>query len=691
MFGENGYDAAWCLPSTQSRKPFKMKLIIAEKPSVGMEIARALGCHTRIEGALMGGGFLVSWAAGHLVELQSPEEYDCGWTWKNASWTTLPMIPTQYALKVSDSGKRQFAILSKLLARADVTSVINACDAGREGELIFDYIYRCAGSKLPIERLWTSAALTQEAILREFQRLKPGQDFMGLRYAARARAAADWLVGMNGTRAVTLAAKGTLFTIGRVQTPTLAFLVAREKQIRTFVPEPFTTILVQFEPHGAVSFVARYETTIEGGQRFHQIKDTGVAQEIVAAITHPLAVFAVSDVTERKKTDKPPLLFNLTTLQKDANRAFGFSAERTLSIAQSLYERHKAISYPRTDSRHLPEDMRGELEPSFEALEAQGYPKEAIERARKRRTQSNNRIFDDAKVTDHHALLPTRVVPKALSADEARIYKMIALRLIVVFQDDLITSVTDVAVALKGSSHRFFAQGKVVLQPGWTRLEKPIVVDNNHKQEKNFKDDKHDGEEKIQTLPRVDKGESVLMVGHVAKQDVTKPPKRYTEADLLALMENAGNRLDETSEREVLRGRGIGTSATRANIIQALIKRDYVALQGKILEPTEKAMVLIENFRAEALKSASMTAQWEVDLVAMERGELRPAVFAEKLNAFVRELVAGAKISTFQLTVTQKKRSTEPQKKRSTGLRAPHVKWAKRATKKKGAPPPPRP
>ncbi|MCA2958773.1 MAG: DNA topoisomerase 3 [Silvanigrellales bacterium] len=596
-----------------------MKLIIAEKPSVGIEIARAVGALARKSGYFEGGGYVVSWAAGHLVELQEPDLYKPEWAWKrDFSRAQLPMIPNKFELRVSKRGTAQFSVLKNLMHRTDVASLVNACDAGREGELIFDYIYRAAKCEKPFERLWTSAALTQEAIKREMQSLRPGELFAGLRMAARARAAADWLVGMNGTRAVTMSQRGALYTVGRVQTPVLAFIVEREKEIRAFIPETFTSLHALFLTPRNEEFAARYEfargpeETRNGGAsaRTHQIRDSTQAEEVVWALKS--RQFAVAELFETKKTERPPFLYDLTSLQRDANRLYSFSADKTLQLAQALYEKHKAITYPRTDSKHLPHEMRRELPAALTALGVAGLPKDFVETALSRVGEQRERIFDDAKVSDHHALIPTSRAPTGLGADEARIYRLVAMRLLAAFQDDFVVAVTDAVVAAEGTEHRFYAKGKVVLQAGWTKVIPSPDSD------------------KDVSLPRIAKSEPLAVMKFEAKQDMTKPPKRFTEADLLSLMENAGNKL-ETESKAILKGRGIGTPATRASILQGLIRREYVVAHGKALAPTDLGMKLIEVVRFDALKSPELTAQWERDLASIESGTMTAAQFNRKL------------------------------------------------------------
>jgi len=459
------------------------------------------------------------------------------------------------------------------------------------------------------------------------KRLRPAEEFAGLRMAARARAAADWLVGMNGTRAVTMSQRGALYTVGRVQTPVLAFIVAREKEIRAFVPEPFTAIQATCRTPRGEEFNARYEFARRPEEapregvpaRTHQIRDAKQVESVLAALK--TRKFSVAGHSESKKAERPPLLYDLTSLQRDANRLFGFSADRTLQIAQALYEKHKAITYPRTDSKHLPQEMRHELPASIHALEAGGLPREFAQHALARLGERRERVFDDSKVSDHHALIPTARAPGGLGPDEARIYRLIGLRLLAAFYDDLITAVTDVTVAAEGTDHRFYAKGKVVLQPGWSTVIPPP------------------DEAKDVSLPALKQSEALSVAKHEAKKDMTKPPKRYTEADLLSLMENAGNKLD-SENKAVLRGRGIGTPATRASIIQGLIRRTYVEAQGKALAPTELGMKLIEVVRFDALKSPELTAQWERDLAAIETGSVTAAQFNRKLIEMAHTLAA---------------------------------------------------
>jgi len=600
------------------------KLVVAEKPSVGNEIARALGLATRGNGYFEGKGFVVTWAAGHLVELKEPSEYRPEWAWTRAfSWNELPMIPVKFELKVSTRGRAQFAIIAALMARTDVVSLVNACDAGREGELIFDYIYRAARCEKPVERLWTSAALTQAAIQREMKNLRPGAQFEGLRMAARARAAADWLVGMNGTRAVTMSQRGALYTVGRVQTPVLGFLVTREKEIQAFVPEAFVTITGVFQTPRGDAFSARYEFTPPGGARTHQIKEAAHAAAVQDALKHER--FFVESLAEEKKVERPPLLYDLTSLQRDANKRFGYSAEKTLKIAQALYEKHKALTYPRSDSKHLPAEMRAELPAALDALAAAGFPAEFVGLARGRLHEKRERVFDDAKVSDHHALIPTAHVPRALGAEEERIYRLVGNRLLASFHDDFVVNVTDVVVRTGRSGHGFHAKGKVVVHAGWTSVSAPAEADRD------------------ESLPPLVKGEPLALKKHDAKQDATKPPKRHTEADLLALMENAGNKLTGES-KTILKGRGIGTPATRASILQGLLRRQYAEMQGKTLAPTDLGMRLIEVLRADALKSPELTAKWELELARIESGEGSALAFSKHLKEFVAEVVHSARM-----------------------------------------------
>jgi DNA topoisomerase-3 len=599
-----------------------VKLVVAEKPSVARDLARALGARDKGDGSIRGNGWVVTWCIGHLVELDEPSAYDT--KWKRWSFDTLPMIPDAFRLRPAPRTLKQWRVVRDLL-RGDFAFVVNACDAGREGELIFRYVYERARSRLPIQRLWISS-LTSDAIADGFRRLRPGRDFEALAAAARARSEADWIVGLNATRAMTLTAgrDAGVHSIGRVQTPTLALIVEREQAISRFVPEDF------WEVEADVGFVARW-TSQSGATR---LAKAALADALVARVVGPLTVLRVE---ERKTQEPAPQLFDLTTLQRTANQRYGFSADRTLRAAQTLYERHKMITYPRTSSRYLGSDQKAGLPglvATFEGDPAYGTHAKHLARAGLRITR---RVVDDAKVSDHHAIVPVsgRKDANKLGADEAKIYDLVVRRFLAALSAaaelkstyvllgtgpcDKPKSWSDAILpALPAPPDAFVARGRVVVSPGWHAIEPP--------------------KRKDQLLPPVREGDR-LDAKLATKQGRTKPPPRHTDATLLAAMETAGKDVEDEALREAMKACGLGTPATRASIIETLLKREYVRRDKKALVPTTKGVALIDGLPNDTLKSAELTGAWEARLSQIAAGREQAARFSQDVETFARRVV----------------------------------------------------
>ncbi len=607
--------------------------MLAEKPSVARDIAKVLGAAARGEGYLHGNGYVVTWAIGHLAALAQPHEIRPEWkAWRR---DLLPMLPESWPLVVYEKTKDQFETVRKILLSPRIGSVICATDAGREGELIFRYIYEAAGCSKPVSRLWISS-LTPEAIRRGFETVKPARDYDPLADAARGRSRADWLVGLNLSRAYTIA-YGDELSVGRVQTPTLAMVVERELAIRNFVPEDYIEVVVEFRPSGkpeAESYRGTWVRDVEEIQKSARLPPDGVeAAAIVArARSGKAAIESVKLETQRMG---PPALYDLTELQRHANRLFGFSAQKTLDIAQALYERHKLISYPRTDSRHLSQDVASTLPAivrtiagPYRELLAPGTGEKPLGR----------RFVDDAKVSDHHAIIPTVTSPGGadLSADERRIYDLICRRLLSAWHSDHVWSVTTVITAIVNGelTDRYHSSGKMIQQVGWKVLD----VQPSRRQA-----------EEEQALPAgLERGQAQDVLNAESVKKKTRAPKRLTEATLLTAMETAGKTLDEKELSDAMKDSGLGTPATRASIIEVLLKREYIARNGKNLEATEKGIRLIEVVHPE-VKSPAMTGQWEAHLKRIERGEAPLAPFISGIEEYVREVVG--KVGTVAATV----------------------------------------
>jgi DNA topoisomerase-3 len=603
-----------------------MVAVLAEKPAVARDIAKVLGASRRGEGHFHGSGYVVTWAIGHLVGLAQPHEIDPAWrAWRRE---LLPMLPQRWPLVVLETTGAQFEIVKRILTSRTVERVVCATDAGREGELIFRTIYEATACDKPVSRLWISS-LTSEAIRDGFARLKDASHFDGLADAARSRSRADWLVGLNLSRAYSLALDEKL-SVGRVQTPTLAMVVERELAIRAFVPEDYFEVVATFALETRADDGDRY-----AGKYFREPTDDGArpttarlpadgdeAARIVERVRSGHARVAAIDAESKRLP--PPLFYDLTELQRHANRLFGFSAKRTLEIAQSLYEERKLITYPRTDSRHLSSDVAATL-PAIVAAIADAYREELAPGTGER--QLSRRFVDDARVTDHHAIIPTVARASGLRPDEQKIYDLVCRRLLSAWHGDYVWSTTTVITAVESSeaTDRFHSEGTTVVDHGWK------VLDHARKAEK--------GESLLPSGLAPGREAAVLDASTVAKK--TEPPRRFTDATLLTAMETAGRTLDEKELSDAMRECGLGTPATRATIIETLLQREYLVRQGKSLAATDRGIRLVEVVHPE-VKSPVMTGQWEAKLARMQRGTEDPSSFMRAIEDYVREVTSAA-------------------------------------------------
>ena len=596
-------------------------VVVAEKPSVARDIAAVLGARARGEGYFHGEGWVVTWAIGHLVALAEPHEMNA--SWKRWSLHDLPLLPPEWPLTVSEGTRDQFAVVKKWLNAKEVRGVVCATDAGREGELIFRYIFEKANAKKPVKRLWISS-LTPGAIRDGFAKLQDGKAFDRLADAARGRSRADWLVGMNLSRLYSIRHDDNL-SVGRVQTPTLAMLVSRELEIRAFVPEDYLEVVATFGGPSDAAEQTPYQGTYFGpGPKTNNTrlpKDGKEAEEIVARAKRGMA--RVESVDRQTRKIPPPELYDLTELQRHANRLFGYTAQRTLEIAQKLYERRKLLSYPRTDSRHLSKAIAETLPSIVEAIKA---PYLALLADGTGTRALGPRFVDDARVSDHHAIIPTETPPPGdLAADERAIYDLVCRRLLSAWHGDHVYGVTSVvtAIAWNDKKDRYSSTGTSVETVGWkvlevTRPTADILLPGGL----------------VPGLPR-----RVLDAKSVQKQ--TKPPPRFTDATLLTAMETAGRTLDEKELSRAMRDCGLGTPATRAAILETLLRREYLIRDGKLLQATDKGVSLIEVVH-EHVKSPAMTGDWESKLAKMERGETHLPAFMEEIERYVKEVVGNA-------------------------------------------------
>jgi DNA topoisomerase-3 len=605
---------------------------------MGRALAEALGLPGRGRGLIEGNGLVVTWCVGHLVEAINPEGYDPAWkAWR---WDRLPIFPEPFRYAPIEQTKDQFEVVARLLNRADITEVVNATDAGREGELIFDLVYQLAGCTKPVQRFWASS-LTPEAIQAAYAVMKPGEAYAGLREAARSRQEADWLVGINATRAQTLrmrraGAEDGVWSVGRVQTPTLALLVRRELDIRDFLPHSFWTLRARFA-HPGGNYEGRWFKDQDG-----QIQERFATEEAALAVSSRLQgqPGSIRSATGRTEKKKPELLYDLTTLQKEANKRFGFTAEGTLGLAQSLYEK-QLISYPRTSSRHLTEADALKAPQWIKAL-AQGQLVELqpfLETLRKRwPVKLEKRFVNDKEVEDHAALVPTEKPAQGLAGDELRIYDLIARRFLAAYFPERVEAKTTIITEVEGET--FKTNGTVVKEEGWSAVDPPHRRKQAEKRAESGEPEEDAEEETEGGLPAVKKGETVAVTALQPKEGKTTPPKRMSEGDLLSAMQGAGRELDDEALRGAMRDCGLGTPATRANMIETLIKRAYIERKRNVLLPTDKGIRLIQGLPAEALRSAELTGNWEARLERMRRGEETRDTFMADIRGFVSGVVA---------------------------------------------------
>lgn len=609
-------------------------VIIAEKPDVGTRLAATIGgcmignvpltpdmlTNKRYEGQikkqrfvdgylkcqLHGKECIVSWGFGHIAELKQASDYDARYKrWREEDF---PFVPEEFEVKLKKEHSKHFTLLKKLLTDPKTEYIINATDADREGELIFDYIYRLSGSKKPVKRLWLSS-YTEEAIEQGFRSLRPGSDMVSLQEAGRSRAIADWLIGSNLTVMSTLKYGGyqNMISVGRVQTPTLALLANRENEIIQFKPEDYFEVFAQFEAADGL-YVGKW-----GKGKTDRFRSRKEAEAIQNKVTGP---GEVTKVEQTKTTEHPPLLYDLTALQMDANGRFGYSAQKTLNIVQKLYE-NQLVTYPRTNSRFLKEDLKGEIPRIIQGLpdEYDSYKKALLSKS----LSFTKRYFDDSKVDGHYAIIPTYKSAAGLAGDEKKIYDLIATSLVRAFFPAAVWGITKIETTVGGEI--FYSSGKVLIEKGW----RAVGQDSSGPKE--------------EILPNVQKGEQVEnnKVDVVAKK--TKAPNRFTEKTLLSAMETAGRFVDDDDYREAMKERGLGTPATRASIIERLIQVKYVERKGKQLIPTEKGLEIIRKFPIEEIKSPGLTGEWEYKLALIERGQYSQEEFIKEIVRFTVDSV----------------------------------------------------
>ncbi|CAN5802715.1 type IA DNA topoisomerase [soil metagenome] len=599
-------------------------LVVAEKPSVGRDLAAALpGSFTSSKDKtyLDGDDYVITWAVGHLVGLAAPEAYDP--KLKKWRFADLPIVPDEFKLVPNDErAAKQLRAIHRLMRSDEVERVVNACDAGREGELIFAYTYETAKVKKPVERLWLSS-MTRRAIEDAFGRLRPGEEMETLEAAARSRSEADWVVGMNATRAASIrlrAAFDGAVSLGRVQTPTLALVARREQEIRAHVPEPYWLVEAAFEAGGERRYHGRYM----GGKR--------IAEDQAAKIVEDCRDRGgeITKLEKKEERERPQLLYDLTSLQRHANSLHGFSARRTLGAAQKLYEDRKAITYPRTSSRFLPSDMIAEIKPTA------GLVGRNAEYARGAAYVTGldklplGRVVSDAKVTDHHALIPTKSQHDLarMSPDERKVYDLVAKRFLAVFHPDAVWERTRVETTV--AEHVFRTSGRILLEAGWKAVY-------GAEPERQGADDDSGGD---QSLPPLERGEDVETRSVASIRKETQPPRRYTEASLLAAMETAGKDIEDAELREAMKDSGIGTPATRAAIIERLIQVAYVERDGRALLATEKGIQVIKLLGEHQLTSPELTGDWERRLGLIEQGEDSRPAFMRDIARFTTDTVA---------------------------------------------------
>ena len=597
-----------------------MKVCIAEKPSVAKEIAQIIGANSRRDGYFEGNGYQVSWTFGHLCTLKEPHDYTSRWKYWNLH--ELPMIPKRFGIKLIDNAgiKKQFATLEKLISGA--TEIINCGDAGQEGELIQRWVLAKAQNKAPVKRLWISS-LTEEAIREGFSKLMRGEDFDNLYEAGSARAIGDWLLGMNATRLYTLkyGQNKQVLSIGRVQTPTLALIVNRQQEIDNFKPEPFWEIKTNYRDATFSSSTGRFKS---------QEKAQKVLQEISGFDIY------IGKIATKNSKEHPPRLFDLTSLQVECNRKFNLSAEETLRTIQSLYEK-KVTTYPRVDTTFLSDDIYKKVPATLKTLK--GY--EAITQPilSGGKIRKSKKVFDNKKITDHHAIIPTGVNRIDLNDAERKVYDLVVKRFVGAFYPDCEIANTTIDATIK--EHQFKATGKQILKPAWRII---------------YQDDKKAGQSDDNILPAFTTGEHGPHQPELQEKQ-TQPPGYYTEATLLRAMETAGKNIDDDEIRELMKENGIGRPSTRANIIETLFRRKYIQRERKRLVPTSTGMDLINSIENELLKSAELTGQWERKLKQIESGEFAINQFMDELKTMVKEVILQVKNSPKkEITILEEKK-----------------------------------
>lgn len=587
-------------------------LVVAEKPSVGRELASILECKTRGNGCLIGETHIVTWAIGHLITLCEPVDYEV--KLKTWAFPYLPILPEKIKLKPIESTKAQFEIVANLIQKDEIESLICATDSGREGELIFRYIYVAIGCKKPFQRLWISS-MTKSAIKKGFATMKDSSEYDNLYQSARCRSEADWLVGINATRAFTIQ-NDVLLSVGRVQTPTLALIVEKQKEIDAFDSRPYWELIANYDEFSGTWFDSKNNQT--------KIYD----KEKVTALKKNLSGIQgkVQNVEHEQKSQPPPLLYDLTELQRDSNKKFGYSAKQTLQIAQDLYEKHKLVTYPRTDSRYLSEDMIPTIKNTLKIITVPPYDKFTTEILNMPELPISKRIINDKKISEHHAIIPAETRPNLsrLSKDEKNIYNLIVKRFLCVFYPKYEFSITRIIVNIE--QELFSSRGKTIIKLGWMNFYKSEM--------KSGKDE--------QTLPDLKANDSLNVNSLKILSKKTKPPKQYTEASLLSAMENAGRFVENEELKEQLKENGLGTPATRASIIERLIQVKYIERKGKTLSPTQKGQKLIAIIPA-GLKSPEFTGKWEKGLSQISKGEVDSERFMKGIIKYVKKIVDEAK------------------------------------------------
>jgi DNA topoisomerase III len=599
-------------------------LVIAEKPSVARDLATSLpGSFKQAKDKthLVGEDYVVTWAVGHLVGLAEPDAYDP--KLKKWRFADLPILPAEFKLVPNDDrAAKQLRAIHRLMSDEEIDQVVNACDAGREGELIFAYLYDTAPVKKPVRRLWLSS-MTRRAIAQAFERLRPSEEMKSLEAAARSRSEADWVVGMNATRAASIrlrAAFDGAVSLGRVQTPTLALVARREEAIRAFKPEPYWLVEGRFAASGERNYLGRYL----GGRR---LASEAEAKAIVEACTGQPG--EITKLEKKEERERPQLLYDLTSLQRHANTLYGFSARRTLAAAQRLYEEHKAVTYPRTNSRFLTGDMVAEIKPTAELVGRNAAYARAAQYVTSLERLPLQRVVNDKKVEDHHAIIPTRSEHELgrMGRDELKVYDLVAKRFLAVFHPDAVFERTRVETTVRENVFR--TSGRRLIEPGWKAVYGEDAAPDRA-------DDDSGGD---QLLPRLEQGERVDTRSVESLRKETQPPRRFTDASLLAAMETAGKEVEDLELREAMKDSGIGTPATRASIIERLVDVGYIEREGRALVATEKGIQVIRLLNGHPLTSPELTGSWEKRLGLIEHGgDTRPA-FMRDIASFTTETV----------------------------------------------------